>query len=304
MDITTVGSREMVRYSRDEWAATAGGFDVPSHPIVPVEEIREVVLPLSQWLREFIFRNTPPPSPPVGIEFEPKAAGRDVRNPDADGDVRAPRVIGVTGSVTVGKSTFSGALKSLIEGWPSEVSTLTTDNFLFPNEVLLERGIMHRKGFPESYDLGLLSEVLRAFRAGESMIRTPIYSHEKYNILLEEFQTLKGSGVLILEGVLVGRLHEELDATVYLDAEEEDLEAWFRRRTSNLRRAAVDRPDSFFYQFREMSEEDLAERSSKVWRDINLINLREHILPYREFADVILRKDRDHRTTEVLVRGN
>lgn len=162
---------------------------------------------------------------------------------------------------------------------------------------------MHRKGFPESYDLELLSGVLRAFRAGESGIRTPIYSHEQYNILQRESQVLVGSGVLILEGVLVGRLHEDLDAMVFLDAAEGDLEAWFRRRTSNLRRAAVDRPDSFFYQFRDMTEEDLDERSNKVWRDINLINLREHILPYREFADVILQKDRNHRTTEVLVRA-
>jgi len=263
------------RYDRGEWAALSEGTasDIPSHPIVPPDEVREILLPLSDWLQGRVHSDE-------------------------------PFILGITGSVTVGKSTLSAALKDLISAWPQhpKVSILTTDNFLYPNRVMQERNILHRKGFPESYDREALSNVLRAFRAGERELETPVYSHEKYDIVPSESQVVSGGDVLILEGVLVGSLHDELDAIVYLDAEEDALEGWFRRRTSNLRRAALERPDLFFYQFRDMSEEELADRSSKIWQEINLINLREHIRPYRKYADLILRKDSNHRTVEVLVR--
>jgi type I pantothenate kinase len=203
----------------------------------------------------------------------------------------AALIVGVTGSVAVGKTTFTAALAEALR--PSlGVEILSTDGFLWPNAVLQERGLMMRKGYPESFDTAGLSTLLAAARTGA--VRAPVYSHMIYDIDPARTHAIAAPDILLVEGLGLAPPPPELDLLIYIDAREADIEAWFVERFVGFWRAAEQDPASFYAQFRSMDETRTAAFARTVWSAINLPNLREHIIQAREAADLILEKAPDH----------
>ena len=224
----------------------------------------------------------------------------------------APFVVGVAGSVAAGKSTTARALRLLLGRGPDRrrVELVSTDGFLFPNRVLAERGLLARKGFPESYDLPLLLRFLADVKAGRPEAVAPVYSHQVYDVLPDRHQTVRRPDILILEGLHVlhpgdgtsGRVPDFLDLSVYVDAEEADIQAWYVQRFLALREEARRDEASFFRRFLDLPADQAEALARQVWREVNLVNLREHILPLREHADIILEKGPDHAVRRVRLR--
>ncbi|HSV01609.1 MAG TPA: hypothetical protein VLI41_00260 [Phenylobacterium sp.] len=216
---------------------------------------------------------------------------------------RGPLVVGVTGSVAVGKTTFAAALAKRLMRPPgaTSVALVCTDGFLFDNATLEARGLTLRKGFPESYDAEALALTLAGLRRRATLV--PAYSHVTYDIDPALAREIAPPEVLIVEGL---GLHDPkavgLDLLIYLEAEEADLEAWFTARFLALWRAAEHDPASFYARFRQMGEAETRAFAGDVWRIINLPNLRDHIGPARERADLVVRKGSDHRIEAVACR--
>ncbi|MEM8621039.1 MAG: type I pantothenate kinase [Actinomycetota bacterium] len=225
---------------------------------------------------------------------------------------KVPYVIGVAGSVAVGKSTFARILQALLAQWPGHptVDLITTDGFLFPNAVLEARGIMNRKGFPESYDTRHLLQVLRAIKSGAEQVEAPVYSHVVYDIVDGERVVINQPDIVILEGLNVlqtgGSANEFVsdyfDFSIYLDADEPDIEQWYVDRFLTLRESVFQNPDSFFRFYAELTDEQAIETARTIWREINGLNLRENIAPTRERASLVVHKRRDHRVDRVQLR--
>jgi type I pantothenate kinase len=230
---------------------------------------------------------------------------------------KVPYVIGIAGSVAVGKSTFARLLQVLLARWPGHprVDLVTTDGFLFPNRVLRARGLMQRKGFPESYDLRRLVRFLADVKSGKPAVEAPVYDHLTYDVLPGRRQVVRQPDILILEGL--GVLHTGLaqpvrgpqvfvsdffDFSIYVDAEERNIRRWFIERFLTFRKTAFRDPKSFFRQFAELSARDARRVAGEVWQEINGRNLRENILPTRARANLILVKDGNHRVERVLMR--
>jgi len=234
----------------------------------------------------------------------------------------SPYILGVAGSVAVGKSTTSRVLRALLARWPDHprVDLVTTDGFLYPNRVLLERGLMERKGFPESYDLRRLVGFVADLKAGSPEVASPVYSHLIYDIVPEEQQVIRQPDILILEGLNVlegggggegvdreaevARLFvsDYFDFSIYVDADPGLIEEWFLQRFRRLRETAFRDPQSFFRKYADLSEGEAASFATRVWAEINAVNLRENILPTRERAHLILEKGRNHRVERVRLR--
>jgi type I pantothenate kinase len=222
---------------------------------------------------------------------------------------RVPYVIGVAGSVAVGKSTFARILQALLSRWPDhpDVDLVTTDGFLHPNAVLEERGLMARKGFPESYDTRRLLAFLRDVKSGAAEVRAPVYSHVIYDVLPDEETIVGQPDILILEGLNVLQVSSSatefvsdyFDFSIYIDAAEADILDWFIARFMALRESVFKDPNSFFRHFAALSDDEARRIATEIWHDINGRNLRENILPTRERASLILRKGGDHRVTSV-----
>jgi type I pantothenate kinase len=231
-----------------------------------------------------------------------------------------PFVIGVAGSVAVGKSTFARVLRALLSRWPDHprVELLTTDGFLFPNAELEARGIMMRKGFPESYDVGRLVEILAALKSGAAVVRAPVYSHVEYDVVPGGEQLIEQADIVILEGLNVLQVpptrpdqvgddphplvSDFFDFSIYLDADEDDVRSWYVERFLALRSTAFTDEKSFFRHFAGLSEDDARVVAAGIWDTINGPNLRDNILPTRGRADLIVEKARDHRVRRVRLR--
>ena len=227
-----------------------------------------------------------------------------------------PYILGVAGSVAVGKSTTARVLRALLARWPDHprVDLVTTDGFLYPNRVLEERGLMARKGFPESYDRRRLVRFVAELKAGVAEVTAPVYSHLVYDILPGEMQAVRQPDILILEGltVLDGSdvrsvddslfVSDHFDFSIYVDAPEAHIREWFLQRFRRLRETAFRDPKSYFGKYAELSEEEAQAFAGKVWEEINGVNLRENILPTRERAHLILEKGPDHAVGRVKLR--
>lgn len=232
-------------------------------------------------------------------------------------DGKMPYIIGVAGSVAVGKSTTARVLQALLARWNDspKVELITTDGFLFPNAVLEREKLMEKKGFPESYDLPALLRFLNDVKAGQRKVKAPVYSHVSYDVIPGEMIEVDQPDILIVEGLNVlqtGRppkdgkaipyVSDFFDFSVYIDAEESVLESWYVRRFSALRSTAFRDPLSYFHRYSQVTDSEAQDIARSIWSRINLANLRENILPTRQRASLILRKGEDHRIESVALR--
>ena len=222
-----------------------------------------------------------------------------------------PYIIGIAGSVAVGKSTTARILQALLARWPNtpRVDLVTTDGFLYPNAVLEERHLMQRKGFPESYDVRRLVEFVAAVKSGQQRVAAPVYSHLVYDIVPGQTKVVRRPDILIVEGLNVlqkgeGRLFvsDFFDFSIYVDATEEDVQRWYVERFLTLRETAFRDPSSYFRRYGELTVEQAVATAESIWNAINGVNLRENIVPTRERARLILDKGGDHQVRSVRLR--
>ena len=298
---------------RDEWAALAAGMRAPLTPAeitalgstsdqLDLSEIEDVYLPLSRLLSLYA----------AGAQ-RLYADMRDFLDDVAPVPAETPFVIGVAGSVAVGKSTISRVLRELVSRWPGtpRVELVTTDGFLYPNAELERRGLMERKGFPESYDRRALIEFVSAVKAGVTEVRAPLYSHLVYDIVPDDEVVVRRPGVLIIEGLNVLQpapqgqalgLSDLFDFSIYVDAATADIEDWYVERFLRLQRRAAADPESYFHRYAQLSADDAIEMARDVWARINGRNLEENVLPTRERATLVLRKGPKHVVERVFLR--
>jgi len=301
-------------FSRAEWAALRA--DTPMtlrpdemtrlrslHDRLDMSEVEDIYLPISRLLSLYV----------AGTQRLFRVQQGFLGTEDS----KMPFVIGVAGSVAVGKSTTARVLQALLARWPNvpKVDLLTTDGFLFPNAVLEREGLMERKGFPESYDLPALLRFLSDIKAGRRPARAPVYSHLIYDVIPNQWVEIDRPDILIVEGLNVlqtGRppkdgtaipyVSDFFDFSVYLDAGEDMLLRWYVDRFLTLRVTAFRDPKSYFHRYSKLSDEEAVATASSIWTRINLVNLHENILPTRQRATLILRKGESHQVEEVALR--
>ena len=227
-----------------------------------------------------------------------------------------PYIIGVAGSVAVGKSTFSRILQVLISRLSDfgAVDLVTTDGFLYPNKTLEEKGLMEKKGFPESFNVRALFDFLSEIKSGKDQIRVPVYSHLTYDIVENEEIVINNPDILILEGINVlqpPRIKDNIiepiisdffDFSIYLDAEEPHIRKWYIERFLELRSTAFNQEGAFFNRFANLNDEEAVDIANVIWEEINLKNLEENILPTRNRASLIAKKGSDHNINELWIR--
>lgn len=295
---------------RAEWARLAAGMEQPltEQEVVQlrgigdrldVGEVREVYLPLSRLLSLYA--------------SAVKRLGSDESAFLREREDTTPFVVGVAGSVAVGKSTIARLLRELMRRWPGtpRVELVTTDGFLYPNRELERRGLMDRKGFPESYDRRALVEFVTAVKSGEPEVRAPFYSHLRYDIVPTAHTIVRRPDVVIIEGLNVLQppptpndvaVSDLFDFSVYVDADPRAIRQWYTDRFLALRQGAFTDPNSFFRMFADISDAEAIERAHYFWNEINLPNLLQNVLPTKHRATLVLEKGPSHAVDRVLLR--
>jgi type I pantothenate kinase len=299
-----------VEISRADWAALGRSTELPLTEqeisqirglgdFLDLKEVSDVYLPLSRLLNLYVTEAQRLHS--VTSEFMGERAKR------------TPFIIGVAGSVAVGKSTVARLLKEMLSRWPStpRVELITTDGFLYPNAELERRNLMHRKGFPESYDRLALLKFVADIKSGVERVSAPVYSHLSYDILPGAEVIVESPDVVIVEGLnvlqppVMGQevaLSDYFDFKIYVDADVANVTKWFLGRFEQLREGAFTNPKSYFHKYAEMPFEEALERAIEIWNTINLPNLIENIQPTRSRATLVLQKGSEHAVQSVLLR--
>jgi type I pantothenate kinase len=295
---------------RSDWAALAPTMELPLTEVeliqlrglgdvLDMNEVSEVYLPLSRLLTLYV------------------AAARRLHESTSaflgSSTASTPFVIGVAGSVAVGKSTVARLLRELMSRWDDtpRVELITTDGFLFPNAELERRGLMDRKGFPESYDRRALMRFVSNVKSGVPEVRAPFYSHLAYDIVPDAEVVVRRPDVLIVEGLNVLQpamaghrlaVSDLFDFTIYVDARTSDIATWYEERFLRLQRGAFSNPASYFHRFASLTEEEARARAAGIWKAINEPNLLQNVLPTRARASLVLRKGANHAVSSVLLR--
>lgn len=312
-DLAAPPLSRFLTFSRDEWARlrestplTLSEADIDTlrslNDQLSMDEVVQIYLPLSRLLSLYV----------EATQGLYRATQTFLGNREG----KVPFIIGLAGSVAVGKSTSSRILQALLSRWPSHprVDLVTTDGFLLPNAILEARGLMQRKGFPESYDRGRLVRFLADVKAGVPEVHMPVYSHQAYDVVPGETQVVRAPDIVIVEGLNVlqappaERATSQLfaldffDFTIYVDAAEDDIRQWYVERFLRLRDTVFQSPSSYFHRYASLDEREAREVARMIWADINGRNLAENILPTRARAQLVLRKGHDHAVQQVQLR--
>jgi type I pantothenate kinase len=298
-----------VSFTREEWAGLGADLPVPLteadllelrgiNDEVSLREVADVYVPLARLLSLHV-------EAAQGLHKVTEAFLGSL-------PAKVPFVIGIAGSVAAGKSTTARILQAVLTRWPSHprVDLITTDGFLYPNRVLEARGLMQRKGFPESYDLRRLLKFAADLKSGRSPLVAPVYSHLRYDIVTGLEQKVESPDIVLIEGLTVLQtgarspifISDFFDFSIYVDASSEDLRQWYIDRFLKLRETVFQDPNSYFHRFAHFTEADARETAERIWAEINERNLRENIEPTRERASLILEKRERHSVGSVRLR--
>lgn len=301
-------------FSRGEWAKLRNGVQLTltEEELVRLsglierisqDEVTEIYLPVSKLVNYYV----------RAAQLLHSATSKFFNR----GEAKMPFIIGIAGSVAVGKSTSARVLRELLARWSAHqrVDLVPTDGFLWPNAELERRGIMHRKGFPESFDQARLLEFVADVKAGRSHVEAPVYSHFSYDIVPGEKIVVDRPDILIVEGLNVLQpaklpkhgeavpfVSDFFDFSIYIDADPALIEKWYVARFLRLWRTAFRDKDAYFYRYSKLSQEQAIAQALKLWRTINLVNLKKNILPTRQRANLILSKAEAHRVETVSLR--
>jgi type I pantothenate kinase len=298
-----------IEFTRAEWARLRDATPLPltepqlrqvigPHERLTLGEVADVYLPLSRLLNLYVAATQ--------RLHEATATFLGAATP------RMPYVIGIAGSVAVGKSAIARVLQALLGRWPSHpgVDLVTTDGFLLPRTELEARGLMERKGFPESYDQRRLVRFMADLKSGAGEVSAPVYSHLAYDIVPGECQVVRRPDIVIVEGLNVLQtgsgpstfVSDFFDFSIYVDANEADVEQWYVERFLALRETVFRNPSSYFHRYATLTLDEAAATARSIWRSINLVNLRQNVQPTRERAHLILEKGRDHAVRRMRLR--
>jgi len=312
--VTVAAVSRFTEFTRAQWAALRDSTPLPLtesqlrglvgvNEWMSLDEVADIYLPLSRLLNLYV----------AAVQSLHRATATFV----GSASPRVPYVIGLAGSVAVGKSTTSRVLQALLSSWPShpQVDLVTTDGFLRPQRELEARGLVQRKGFPESYDLRRLVQFMADVKSGAPEVSAPVYSHLAYDIVPGERQVVRRPDIVIVEGLNVlqtgsGRAGQPMpsfvsdffDFSIYVDAQDDDIEQWYVERFLALRETVFRDPSSYFHRYAALSHEEAVATARTIWSSINAVNLRENVRPTRERAHLILEKGRDHAVRRIRLR--